>query len=142
VADKMTGEDMGGKLPRYAPAQHNPNAYGSGDKRMHGLLAPGAAGGKIRPQPDRASSLPGSSDIAARPPGPRGAPPQGMATWGALKGIKRPAPRHVAPTGRVPGVMGAAANPIGAKAPPRANPVGVSGEARRPFSPAAPRQMR
>jgi hypothetical protein len=143
VADKMTGEDQPGKLPRYAKGnpQHNPNAYGSGDKRMHGLLAPGSGHGKIRPQPDRASSLPGSSDIAARPPGPRTAPPQGMATWGALKGIKRPAPRHVAPAGRVPGAMGAAANPVGAKAPPKANPVGL-GKARPPASPAAPRQIR
>jgi hypothetical protein len=142
VADKLTSEDPGGKLPRYAKgnAQHNPG-YGSGDKRMHGLLAPGSGHGKIRPQPDRMSSLPGGSDIAARPPGPRTSPSQGLATWGALKGMKRPAPRHVAPSGRVPGAMGAAANPIGAKAPPKANPVGM-GSARPPLSPHAPRQIR
>ncbi|HEY1894839.1 MAG TPA: hypothetical protein VGG62_01155 [Terracidiphilus sp.] len=143
VADKMTGEDQPGKLPRYAKGnpQHNPNAYGSGDKRMHGLLAPGAAGGKIKPAPNRMSTLPGGSTQSARPPGPRTAPAQGLATWGALRGMKRPAPRHVAPAGRVPGAMGAAANPVGAKAPPRANPVGM-GSARPPFSPHAPRQIR
>jgi hypothetical protein len=37
--------------------------------------------------------------------------------------------------------MGAGRQPVGAKAPPKANPVGM-GPARHPISPAAPRQIR
>jgi len=137
VANKMTSEDTGGKLPMFARKnapgknplafkhyregsareeasesaaeeraeqregtrserrQHNPG-YGSGDTRMRGLLASGAGSGKIRPEPNDMSSLPGGSDASARPPGPRGAPrTPGLATWGALHGIKRAGPRQM-----------------------------------------------
>lgn len=143
VADKMTAEDPGGKLPAKVKGnpQHNPNAYGSGDTRMHGLLAKGAGGGKINPAPNQMSSLPGGSVSSERPGGPRKPPPQGLATWGALHGVKRPPPRHVDPKGAHPGAMGAGKQPIGAKAPPKANPIGV-GPGRQPIAASAPRQIR
>lgn len=144
VADKMTAHDEPGKLPKYAKSnpQHNPNGYGSGDERYHGMLAKGAGGGKIRPQPNTASSLPGSSDQSARGPGPRSAPDQGLATWGALRGIKRPASPHVSPRGAHPGAMGASKQAPANKTNPKGNPVGMSREARRPIEASAPRQMR
>jgi hypothetical protein len=123
------------------------------DGRYGRMLAAGAAGGDLPEQPNAMSSLPGSSDQTARPKAPP--EPQGrstasgpgrskgggkLATFGALKGLRRGASPHTKPRGNPPAHDRPNTKAIPHHAKPRTNPTGV-GPAHYPRPASAKRQI-